>query len=123
MSLIRGLVSARTWLAFINHLVGLALGIVSFVIVVTGFTVGLATTPLALVGFPVIGLAVRFCSAFACVERARCVLFLARELPRWPADPRRGYWWKIVPTMTMMRSRATLGEVGYGVLPRPARRI
>jgi signal transduction histidine kinase len=119
MSLIRGLVSARTWLAFIHHVVGLALGIASFVIVVTGFAVGIATTPLALVGLPVIGLAVRFSSALARVERARFAL-LGRELPRWPADPMRGYWWKIVPTMTMMQSRATWGEIGYALLRGPA---
>ncbi len=116
MSLIRGLVSARTWLAFVHHLTGLALGIVSIVIVVMGFMIGLATTPLALAGVPVIGLTVRFSSAFARVERARFALFLGRELPRWPADPRRGYRWKIVPTMTMMQSRATWGEIGYAVL-------
>jgi len=119
MFLIRGLVSARTWLAFIHHVVGFALGIASFVIVVTGFAVGLATTPLALVGLPVIGLAVRFSSALACAERARFAL-LGSELPRWPADPRRGYWWKIVPTMSMMQSRATWGEVGYALLRLPA---
>jgi signal transduction histidine kinase len=116
MSLIRGLVSARTWLAFIHHVVGFALGIASFVIVVTGFAVGLATTPLALVGLPVIGLTVRF--AFAYVERARFAL-LGRELPRWPADPRRRYWRKIVPAMSMMQRRATWGEISYAVLRLP----
>jgi signal transduction histidine kinase len=119
MSLIRGLVSARTWLAFIHHVVGLALGIASFVIVVTGFAVGLATAPLALAGLPVIGVAVRFASALAWVERARFAL-LGRELPRWPVDPRRGYWGKIVPTMSMMRTRATWGEISYAVLRLPA---
>lgn len=120
MSLIRGLVSARTWLAFTHHVAGLVLAVASFTIVVTGFAVGLALTPLALVGLPVIGVAVRFSSAFACVERARFALFLGRELPRWPADPRRGYWWKIVPTTSMMQTRATWGEVGYAVLRLPA---
>jgi signal transduction histidine kinase len=119
MSLIRGLVSARTWLAFIHNVAGFALGIVSFVVVITGFAVGLATTPLAFVGLPVIGVAVRFSTAFACVERARFAL-LGREVPRWPADPRRGYWWKIVPTMSMMQTRATWGEVSYAVLRLPA---
>ena len=118
MSLLRGLVSARTWLAFIHHVVGFALGIASFVIVVTGFAVGLATTPLALVGLPVIGVTVRLASAFACVERARFAL-LGSELPRRPADPRRAYRWKIVPTMSMMQSRATWGEVGYALLRLP----
>jgi signal transduction histidine kinase len=120
MSLIRGLVSARTWLAFVHHVAGLVLAVVSFVIVVTGFAAGLVLTPLALVGLPVIGVAVRFATAFACFERARFALFLGRKLPRWPADPRRGYWWKIVPTTSMMRSRATWGEIGYAVLRLPA---
>jgi signal transduction histidine kinase len=120
MSLIRGLVSARTWLAFIHHIVGFVLGIASFVIVVAGFAIGLATTPLALVGFPVIGLTTRLCSAFARVERRRFMLFTGRELPRWPADPRRRYRLMIVPTMTMMQSRATWGEVGYAALRGPA---
>jgi signal transduction histidine kinase len=120
MSLIRGLVSARTWLAFTHHVVGLVLSIASFTIVVTGFAVGLATTLLAGVGLPVIGAATRFSTAFAAVERARFKLLLGRELPRWPADPRRGYWWKIVPTTSMMATRATWGEVSYGVLRLPA---
>jgi len=120
MSLIRGLVSARTWLALTHHVAGLVLAIASVTIVVTGFAVGLALTPLALVGLPVIGVAVRFASAFARFERARFALLLGRELPRWPADPRRGYWWKIVPTMSMMQTRATWGEVSYAVLRLPA---
>jgi signal transduction histidine kinase len=119
MSLLRGLVSARTWLAFIHLVAGLLLALVSFVLVVTWFAVGLALVPLALAGFPVIGVAVRLATAFALVERGRFALFLGRDLPRWPADPRRGYWWKIVPTMTMMRSRATWGEIGYAVLRLP----
>jgi signal transduction histidine kinase len=120
MSLIRGLVSARTWLAFTHHVAGLVLSIVSFTIVVTGFAVGLATALLAGVGLPVIGVATRFSTAFAAVERARFKLLLDRELPRWPADPRRGYWWKIVPTGSMMANRATWGEISYAVLRLPA---
>ena len=120
MSLIRGLVSARTWLAFTHHILGFVIGIGSFVIVVTGLAIGLATTPLALVGFPVIGLTARFASAFAYLERARFALLTGWELPRWPADPRRRYRWVIVPTMTMMQSRATWGEIGYAVLRLPA---
>ena len=39
--------------------------------------------------------------AFACVERQRFALLLGQELPRWPADPRRGYWWGIIATTSM----------------------
>jgi signal transduction histidine kinase len=119
MSLIRGLVSARTWLAFTHHIASLIIGMASFVVVVAGLAVGLATTPLALAGFPVIGLTTRFCTAFGRFERARFALFTGQDLPRQPADPRRGYRWGIVPTMTMMQSRATWGEIGYGLLRGP----
>ncbi|MGH3280134.1 MAG: sensor histidine kinase [Trebonia sp.] len=120
MSLLRGLVSARTWLAFTHHVAGLVLAVASFTVVVTGFAVGLTLTPLALVGLPVMGVTVRFASAFACVERARFWLLLGRELPRWPADPRRGYWWKVIATTSMMATRATWGEISYAVLRLPA---
>ncbi|MDX6344984.1 MAG: hypothetical protein QOH87_5122, partial [Trebonia sp.] len=120
MSLIRGLVSARTWLAFVHHVIGLVLAVASFTIVVTGLAVGLATAPLAFVGLPVIGVTTRFSTAFAAVERARFKLLLGRELPRWPTDPRRGYWRKIVPTRSMMATRATWGEISYAVLRLPA---
>jgi signal transduction histidine kinase len=119
MSLIRGLVSARTWLAFTHHVAGLVLSIASFTVVVTGLAVGLATMPLALVGLPVIGVTTRFSTAFAAVERARFALLLDTELPRWPADPRRGYRWLIVPTRSMLATRATWGQIGYALLRLP----
>ena len=119
MSLIRGLVSARTWLAFTHHVAGLVLSVASFTIVVTGLAVGLATTPLALVGLPVIGVTTRFSAAFAAVERARFKLLLGDELPRWPADPRRGYRWLVVPTRSMLAARATWGQIGYALLRLP----
>src|SRR6201989_3449242 len=76
MSLLRGLVCPRTWLAFTHHVAGMVLGVVSFAIVVAGFAVGLALTPVALVGLPVMGIAVRFSTALACVERRRFALLL-----------------------------------------------
>ena len=119
MSLIRGLVSARTWLAFVHHVAGLILAIASFTIVFTLFTVGLVTTFLALAGLPVLGIALRCSAAFAAVERARFALLLGQELPRWPADPRRGYRWLVVPTRSMLATRATWAQVSYAVLRLP----
>ncbi|HEX4290684.1 MAG TPA: sensor domain-containing protein [Trebonia sp.] len=119
MSLIRGLVSARTWLAFVHHVAGLILAIASFTIVFTLFTVGLVTTLLALAGLPVLGIALRCSAAFAAVERARFALLLGQELPRWPADPRRGYRWLVVPTRSMLTTRATWAQVSYSVLRLP----
>ncbi|HEY0937751.1 MAG TPA: sensor domain-containing protein, partial [Trebonia sp.] len=80
MPLVRGLVSARTWLAFTHHVAGLGL------------------IPLALVGLPVMAASVRFASGFARAERGRFALLLGQDLPRQPADPRRRYRWKIIAT-------------------------
>jgi len=119
MSLLRGLVSARTWLAFLHNLTGFAFGIASFVIVVVGFALGFGLSPLALVGLPVLGLTARFCDGFAAVERARFAFFLGRDLPRWPADPRRRYRWMLIPTPSLLRNRATWGKIGYSLLRLP----
>jgi len=119
MSLIRGLVSARTWLAFTHHVAGLVLSIASFTVVVTGLAVGVCTTPLAFVGLPVIGVTLRLLDAMAAIERARFRLLLGRDLPGWPADPRRAYRWKVVPTRSTLTARATWGKIGYAVLCLP----
>jgi len=119
MSLIRGLVSARTWLAFTNHVVGLFLAFAAVYLVFALFVLGLAATPLALVGLPVMGIALRLSAAFTAVERARFALLLGRELPRWPADPRRRYRWAIVPTRSMLATRQTWAQISYSLLRAP----
>src|SRR6201996_9295437 len=79
MSLLRGLVSARTWLAFTHHVAGLCLAIVSFTIVVTGLASGVALLPLALAGLPVLGLTFRFAGGVRGGRRA--------EFPPPPGPP------------------------------------
>jgi signal transduction histidine kinase len=119
MSLLRGLVSARTWLAFTHHVAGLFLAIVSFTIVVTGLAVGVALLPLALVGLPVLGLTARFADGFAAAERARFGLLLGAEYPAWPADPARGYRFLLIPRRGTLIGRATRGREAYAVLRLP----
>src|ERR1700677_4341467 len=97
MSLIRGLVSARTWLAFTHHVVGLVLAVASFTVVVTGVAVGVTLLPIAFLGLPVLGLTARFADGFAAIERARFALLLGAEVPAWPADPARGYRALLIP--------------------------
>ena len=53
-SVLGALVSPRTWLAVIHLLVGLVIGIISFTVVVTGISLGIALLPLFLVGIPVL---------------------------------------------------------------------
>jgi signal transduction histidine kinase len=120
MSLIRGLVSARTWLAFTHHVVGLVLAIASFTIVVTGLACGVALLPLALAGLPVLGLTFRFADGFAAVERARFALLLGAEVAACPADPGRGYLALLIPRRGTLTSRVTYARGAYAVLRLPA---
>jgi len=119
MSLLRGLVSARTWLAFIHHVVGLFIAVASFTIVVTGVALGVGLLPLALVGLPVLGLTARLADGIAAVERARFAFFLGARIPDWPADPARGYRALLIPKRSTLTGRVTRGRVAYAVLRLP----
>ena len=119
MSLLRGLVSARTWLAFVHHLVGLVLAVASFTIVVTGIACGVGLLPLALSGLPVLGLTARFADGFAAVERARFGFLLGVRIPAWPTDPARGYRALLIPKRKTLIGRVTRGREGYALLRLP----
>jgi signal transduction histidine kinase len=118
MSLLRGLVSARTWLAFTHHVAGLILAVAAFAIVVTTFVLGVGLLPLALVGVPVLGLTARFADGFAAVERARFGL-LGVRIPDWPADDSRGYRALIIPRRRTLTGRVTRGRELHAVLRVP----
>jgi signal transduction histidine kinase len=119
VSLLRGLVSARTWLAFTHHVAGLVLAIVSFTLVVTGLALGVGLLPLALAGLPVLGLTTRFADGFAAVERARFALLLGAEFTAWPADPDRTYRALVIPRRRTLFGRATWGRQAYAMLRLP----
>ncbi|MGH3215861.1 MAG: sensor domain-containing protein, partial [Trebonia sp.] len=116
MFLIRDLVSPRTWLAFTHHLAGWVVGLVFFLIVACGIAIGLTSLPLALAGLPVLGLTLRCADWLAAEERARFAVLLGVRIPAWPADPRRGYRWLLVPRRATLTGRQTWGTVGYGLL-------
>jgi signal transduction histidine kinase len=117
--LIRDLVSARTWLAVGSVLAGFAVGLVSFVVVVTGVSAGAGLLPAALVGVLVLGCVLRFSEYFARFERARLGLMLDARVAGWPDRARAGYRWWIVPRWQTLGSRATWGELGYALLRFP----
>ena len=87
MFLIRDLVSPRTWLAFTHHVASWVIGLLFFLIVAVGVTIGVATIPLALVGLPVLGLTLRCADWLAAEERGRFAVLLGERIPAWPADP------------------------------------
>jgi signal transduction histidine kinase len=116
MFLIRDLVSPRTWLAFTHHVAGWFIGLLFFLLVAAGVTIGVATIPLALVGLPVLGLTLRCADWLAAEERGRFAVLLGERIPAWPADPRRGYRWLLIPRMGTLTSRQTWGTIAYGLL-------
>jgi signal transduction histidine kinase len=118
MFLLSDLVSARTWLALIHHLVGLFLGCAAIFVVTFGLGFGGGMLVL-LVGLPVLGLTLRLTDWFARVERARFALLLGVRIPAWPAGTRAGYRWGLVPRWRMFTERATWGEIGYAFLRLP----
>ncbi|MGH3248067.1 MAG: sensor histidine kinase, partial [Trebonia sp.] len=120
MSILRGLVSARTWLAFTHHVAGLFVAIASFTIVVTGVAVGVCLLPLALVGLPVLGLTARFTDGMAAIERARFALFLGARVPAWPGGRASGYRALLIPRRSTVTSRATYARAAYALLRLPA---
>jgi len=118
MFLLSDLVSARTWLALIHHLVGLFLGCAAIFVVTFGLGFGAGMLVL-FVGVLVLGLTLRLADWFARAERARFALLLGVRIPAWPAGSRAGYRWGLVPRWRMFTERATWGEIGYALLRLP----
>jgi signal transduction histidine kinase len=116
MFLIRGLVSPGAWLAMVNHLIGLFIGLVICFVIVTGFTLGVGLLPLALVGLPILGVMLRLTEWIARAERARFGFMLGARFPAWPAGARAGYRWGVIPRWRMLVDRTTWGTIGYAVL-------
>ena len=119
MYLLRDLVSARTWLALVHHLVGLLIGSVVIFIVVFGIGFGIGAIPFALVGLPLLGITLRFTDWLARFERARFAVLLGVPIPAWPDDERAGYRWLLIPSWRKLGARATWSEVGYALLRLP----
>ena len=118
MFLLSDLVSARTWLALIHHLVGLFLGCAAIFVVTFGLGFGVGMLIL-FVGLPILGLTLRLADWFARAERARFALLLGVRIPAWPAAARAGYRWGLVPRWRMFTERATWSEIGYALLRLP----
>jgi signal transduction histidine kinase len=123
MFLLRDLVSTRTWLALISHLTGVFIGIVAYVLVVVGLSLGFSLLTVVLAGLPILGLTLRAATWFAAAERARLAFMLGIGIPAWPAGSRAGYRWGLVPRWRMFTERATWSEIGYAFLRLPVSAI
>jgi signal transduction histidine kinase len=108
---------SRTWLAVLHQLLGLIIGALSFPLVLAGVTVGAVLAPIGGSGLPILGLALRYTDGLAALERSRFAGMAGREVPPWPADPRRRYRWLVIPGLAAFTGRATWGKICYP-LPR-----
>jgi signal transduction histidine kinase len=108
---------SRTWLAVLHQLLGLIIGTVSFPLVLAGVTAGAVLAPIGGSGLPILGLTLRYTDGLAALERSRFAGMAGREVPPWPADPRRRYRWLVIPGLAAFTGRATWGKICYP-LPR-----
>ena len=83
-AVLRGVVSARTWLAAIHLMAGLFVGVVTFTLVLTGVVTGIALLPFFLAGVPVLAGTFWLCIWLAGAERARFALLLGQGIPAAP---------------------------------------
>ena len=116
--LIAPVFSARTWLAVVYLLTGLPLAIITFTVIVVGIALGVGLIPLALVGLPILAMALIVCGWFGTLERHRAALMLGVEIPRpvWriPSGPG---WWPRLRALLFDGSRWRQAVAGVAVLP------
>ena len=103
-SVLGALVSPRTWLAVIHLLAGLVIGIVSFTLVVTGISLGIALLPVFLVGIAVLVAVIWLAGMFARAERARFAVLLGTEIPGPPPRPDEPTGWRRLNLLFLARS-------------------
>ena len=97
---------------------GLVIGFL-FLGALIGITVSAALVPLGLVSLPILGLMLRCADGLAAGERVRFDVLLGARIPGWPADPRRGYRWLVIPRRVTVFGRATGREIAYALLRLP----
>jgi len=107
--------SRRTWKETLYLLLGLPMGIVTFVLLVTGLTTGISTL-IIMIGFPIIWITFVVARGLADLERMRANVLLDTDVARLYLPDERG-WWK------RLKSRAedpsTWLDVVYGLILLP----
>ena len=115
---VRAVVSGRTWLAVIHLLSGMFIGLVAFIISLTGAVTGVGLVAAALSGIPVLAATFWLCVQFARFERARFAVMLGARMPAPPRNLSSGAsrWRR---TWRFIVSPATLRQFGYALLRFP----
>jgi len=116
LNLAGGVVSATTWLALVHILVGLPLGLVAFVVLLTGIVSGLGLLPALGLGIAFLAATMWLVRQFARMERARYALLLGAHIPA-PPPPASATGWR---RLWLAATRASLWkDAAYAVVRLP----
>jgi len=103
-SALGALVSPRTWLAVIHLLAGLVIGLVAFLVVVVGISLGIGLMPLFLVGIPVLVGVIWLAGLGARTERVRFAVLLGVDIPEPAPLPDEPRGWRRMNLLFLARS-------------------
>ena len=107
----------QTWKDTAHLLLNLPVGIATFTIIVTGFTLGFSLL-ITLIGIPILLALVYVSRWMGAFERVRAALFLDAEVPRpYRPDPPNDTWWRIY--VSRATDPATWIEMAYHLLLLP----
>jgi hypothetical protein len=108
----------RTYGSLAYSLLGLPIGIFGFVVVVTGFAMGMGLL-ITLIGIPILVATLLFVHAMTNMERRLAWSLLDASMPRRPLARGSGYgvWWRRL--RQLITSRRTWWEVGFTLLRLP----
>jgi len=115
---LRAYAERRTWRAVAYLLLGLPLGVLGFVVLVTGISLGLGLL-VTLLGIPVLVVTVLVARTLASFERRLAWSLLDAPMPsggRVPDEPERGLWRRL---RAMLTGRRTWWELGFLLLRFP----
>ena len=114
---LRGPFEMRTWKETIHLLLNMPIGIATFTIVVTGFTLGFGLL-ITLIGIPILIAMLYVSRGMGWFERTRAKVLLDVDVPRpYRPDPTSDRWWRV--PVSRLTDPATWTEIVYHLLLLP----
>ena len=86
-AVLHGLVSARTWLAFVHLIAGFLAGLVTFTVLFTLLVTSVSLMPVFLAGIPMLAGTLWVSLWMAYPERGRFAVLLGNDIPAPPPRP------------------------------------
>jgi signal transduction histidine kinase len=115
-AMLRALVSARTWLAFVHLIAGFGAGLVTFTVLLTCLVTSVSLMPVFLAGIPMLAGTLWVSLWMAYPERARFAVLLGADIPAVPL-PGSGSWLRRL--WAALSSGAAWRSVLYGLIRFP----